>query len=170
MLYRVVNENFTSEDIDDIIDYCVDQEAYLDDYDGYEDNVNEEYGSITINGTTYDAYDILDKFEDLNSAMEDYNTMMVDNDIENARYDLRHMDVGDEIYIQGNKVVAEELDDEDEEDTTGDYDGDELIPPELVISDLKEMIQDYANNCKEEENRIEEEKTSYLNLFQTVGS
>lgn len=160
IIYRVDDREF--EDIEDVIDYCCDED-YYDDDDGFEEWVNNDYGSITIYGTTYYAYDILENADngDLDSLRDDYKHDCNESDKDNARYELRNADVGDEIYCQGYTIyVCEE--------NTGDTDGDDIDFEERI-----EMTRRFIDEQKLiAENKIAREKKDeedLMSLFQVIG-
>lgn len=161
MKYCVDDKTFY--DINDVIEYCIDSDYHEED-DYFEEWVNDRYGSIEIYGDSYYAYDILNNCDSyaLDRLRYAYCEESNDTDIDEARYDLEHASVGDEIDIQRYTVeVLDESDDSDDDDS-GDFDGDD-------IESVRKFVEE-QRIIKEQEN-IEDKKNEddLMSLFQTIG-
>lgn len=122
MKYIVDDETF--EEVDDVIDFCMDADYHWDD-DGFEEWVNELESPVQLFGCTYYVYDILRELDDaqLNELRTEYCEEANRTDEDEARHELYRASDGDVIWVQGYRVecVEEELED------TGDTDGDEVL-------------------------------------------
>lgn len=163
MQYKVGDEIF--DDYEDAIECCISKDYHEDD-DYFTDWVNENYDSVEINGTTYYPYDILDNAGDGNmyDILREYCESMNESDADEARYELRHADVGDDIYVQGYtiEVIEDEYDEEECEDG-GDHDGDAIERTRQYIED-----QNVLNELTAAENKKNED--DLMSLFQVIGS
>ena len=113
MQYRVQRDNgddYVTQSIDDVIDYCISDDYHTEDDDYFQEWVNDNYSGTTINGVDYYAYDILEKFDNLSDVLDLYVESENDHDTENAEYELRHAIDGETIYIQNYEVICEEID------------------------------------------------------------
>ena len=159
MKYRVEETDEVYDNIDDVIDACIDEDWHWDD-DYFPEWVDENEDHVTINGETYYAYQILSELDDdnLNNLHHDYCEQMNEEDADEARRQLMNASEGDRIEIQ-NYVVSVVEDDEE----TGDTDGDGSLDY------LRERIQreiELANSEKAEEKKTEND---LMNMFQIVG-
>ena len=163
MKYRVYGEEEDYYSIDDVIEDCI-SDDYHDDDDYFEEWLNDIYESVRIGGETFTAYQILDGCdrELLYDLRRDYCSEQNDNDRENAKWDLEHADVGDDVYIQNIRVMVLD-DDEDEDESAGDYDGDEdrITACRRKIEDQQLRVQQIKANEEAEENEL-------MNLFQVI--
>ena len=119
MLYKVVDTTFQTDDIDEVIRYCIDEDYYDDVDDALEEWVNDLYESAHYFGHTYSPYEILDAMNDLDDARDQFVEERLENDRENAEWELRHADDGETVYIQKYEVECLA-----EDENTGDTDGD----------------------------------------------
>lgn len=161
MQYRILRsdgDNYITESISDVIEYCISDSYHDEDDDQFEDWVNDNYCGTTIAGVDYSAYDILDRFDNLSDVVSQYVDSANDSDIENAEYELRHAVDGETIYIQNYEVVCEEIDDEPDE---------EVCDTDLNI--LREMIETEQMTIETGKMCDECERENYLKLFQTIG-
>ena len=153
MRYKVDDEIFY--DIDSAIDYCIAEDYHGDD-DYFEEWVNENWGSICIDGYDYYAYDILDNAGNLGDVRDTYMERMNQDDRENTEYELRHAQVGDDVYCQSYTI--EVIGDEE----TEDIDGDDAIEMTRRFIAEQKLIKDEA---EEEEKKHE---TDFMELFQVI--
>ena len=162
MRYKVEDEIF--EDYEDAIEYCI-SEDYHEDDDYFTDWVNDNYDSVEINGVTYSPYDILDNAGDGNiyDVQREYCEAMNESDADDARYELRRADVGDDIYVQGFTIEVIEDEYDDEEEDGGDYDGDAIERTRQYIED-----QNVLKELAETENKKNED--DLMSLFQVIGA
>lgn len=166
MRYKVEDEIF--EDYEDAIEYCISEDFHEDD-DYFTDWVNDNYDSVEINGVTYHPYDILDNAGDGNmyDVLREYCEAMNESDADDARYELRRTDIGDDIYLQGYtiEVIEDEYDDEeDEEDTEtedNDCNGNAIERTRQYIED-----QNMLNELTAAENKKNEDEL--MSLFQVI--
>lgn len=145
MIYEVDDKEFTS--IDEVIDYCIDDEYHSDDGD-FEGWVNDNYYGVDIFGDHYYPYDIV---EALNSyafgeLRDRYCEEMNDADREQAEYDLHSAHPGDYVDIQGYSVLVKD----------GDKVDDEIIE-NATIESLRERLAEKEKLRQQEAS--EEEKT-----------
>lgn len=151
MRYEVDSETFY--DIEDVLNYCIEDDYHEDD-DEFEDWVNDEYGSITICGDEYYAYDILEKADDHNwsYAKSRYCEEKNDNDREDAIYELTHCKANDYVYIQSYTVYV--------------YDND------ISKDEAEDAVEIARQNIENKRKISEEEKQDedkFMSLFQTLG-
>ena len=153
MIYKVNDETF--DNIDDVIEYCIEPDYHRDD-DYFKEWVDEEYGSIDIGGKTYYAYDILrDDDYNYSDVLDAYCECENDNDEGNARYALRNASDGEEVYIQAYTVKCYE---------SGDYDGDgEFALQSLKASLLAQQAMAHAQAVVEKEKEKE-----LMDMFQVI--
>ena len=169
MRYVVRETGRSYEDIDELLDDCITGDDV--NWDRFEDYINERYGSIYIGGDIYYAYDILDNSGDLDDYRDSYEEDEIESLKDSVEYNLEHAGVGEEVDV-GHYTVC--LVDDDDDDT-GDFDGDEdLFDEETddvvdVIEQTRQFIQQAA--AKEDLSRkVEnEQQNNYCALFQTIG-
>ena len=158
MIYRVDDDVF--HDIDAVLDYCICEDYHSDDYDEFEEWVNDAYGFIAIAVERYYAYDILDKLDEntLDSLRDDYCESENDRDREDARYELEHADPGDRVECQGYTSHVEEEQEEQEE------------PDNDVIETTRANLEaERVREIEEQETEINAEN-EYLKMFQVIGA
>ena len=161
MYFHVVDTNFSSDDIDEVINYCISSEYHDMNDDEFEEWVDDNYDGVSIAGYSYSAYEILDKFNNLDAVESEYCEYATNNDRENAEYELRHANPGETIYIQGYSVICE-----DEEEPGEDTDGDEAMD---AIQVLRMEIQKQKEENEKEARYSDETFANYLDLFQKLG-
>ena len=155
MRYKVENEIFN--DIDDAIDYCITDDYHCDD-DYFEEWVNDNWGYIEINGYDYYAYDVLNNAGDLDNVLCDFEERMNESDREEAEYALRHSNIGDYVTCQAYDI--EIID--DDEDESGDSDGDDKIEmTRKFIEEQKQLVE----TAKEQEKKHD---ADFMELFQVI--
>lgn len=165
MLYVVKDEDYQSENIDDIISYCIDKDYYDRNDDNFCDWVNETYDCVEIEGRTYYPYDILCEFGDLYLVEEAYQARMCEEAEDDARYELLNANVGREVYIQNHTVLCQ-----DKEIAVGDTDGDELLADmESCIERIRKEAELRAEEEEKQQKENEDLESSYMNLFQKLG-
>jgi len=154
MRYQVDNEIF--DNIDDAIEYCI-VEDYHEDDDYFEEWVNEAYGSISINGESYWAYDILEQADDYNfrELKSNFCESQNERDIDDARYELRDAEVGTFAYLHGSKI--EVIEDSD------DFDGDSNL------EEIRKSIE--AQKAIDEQIATENKKAEddLMSMFQVIS-
>ena len=156
MRYKVEDEIF--DDYRDAVEYCISEDYHED--DDFEEWINDLYGSIEINGTTYWAYDIADNAGDLYDLRREFCESQNERDRDEANYELRNATPGDEIECQSYTI--EVLADEGEEET-GDFDGDnELLLVRQFIEEQKALKKNQVETEKKDEEDI-------MSLFQKIG-
>ena len=157
MIYRVNDDVF--HDIDAVLDYCIDEDYHSDDYDEFEDHVNDTYGYIDIAGERFYAYDILDKMDEntLDDLKDDYCEEENERDRDDARYGLEHVKPGDWVECQGYTIYVEE----EQEQEEPDEDVIELTRANLEAERVREV--------EEQETEINAEN-EYLKMFQVIGA
>ena len=160
MRYLVEETNEIYNDIDDVLNDCIEDDYHDMSDDYFEEWINDVYGYVSIGNCEYHAYDVLNAMDDLYNFEEDYCESQNENDRENAYYELKHGRVGEKVYCQN--YVIEIIDDE-----TGDDDGDEDI-------DYVEMTRQYYDeqSClmKSQEEREKEDEKDLMALFQRIGA
>lgn len=152
---------YESTSVDEIIDHCrdlCDLEYYNTDDDYFEEWVNEHYSGIDIEEEYFSPYDILSRFDNKDLVIGEFNSYMLQNECENAEYDLRHSRPGDDVCIQNFVITVEEEEAEEEEEEEIDY----LASLRLKISNDRAFIQN-------EKNEEEKQKNEYEQLFQRIG-
>ena len=194
MQYRILENDVVLNTIDQVIDYCIEEDYHDEDDYGFEEWVNDQYGYISIGDKRYYAYDILQTFEDSDLVIEEYQEYCNDDDENEARFALRNADTGEEIHIQRYTVRVED-------DDNGDTDGDQVAvdPEDYVVREepvldtaaweeldeedmkvlepgdvdyLMKARETIVNNAKaeaEELQNTEETKQNYAELFQRIG-
>ena len=156
MRYKVEEEYF--DDINSVLEYCIAEEYHYDD-DYFEEWVNDNWGSISIDGYDYYAYDILDRAGDLDNVRGTFMEHMNEGDWEEAEYALNRAQPGDEVDCQCYTI--EVLEDEPEEET-GDHDGDDKLEMTRRFIEEQKLIQE----SMEEEDKKHE--TDFMELFQVI--
>ncbi len=155
----LVNETYY-DDIDDVINACIEDDYHEDD-EYFEEWLNDEYGYITIAGQTFHAYDILDSMNDylLEEERDEFCERMNDNDREDAMYDLRHAKPGDTVYIHRSEVscVEDEEDDDDE-----NYNREESLEAVRTFVEEQKLLAD----AKAAEEKVEED--DIMRMFQVI--
>jgi len=155
----LVNETYY-DDIDDVINACIEDDYHEDD-ECFEEWLNDEYGYITIAGQTFHAYDILDSMNDylLEEERDEFCERMNDNDREDAMYDLRHAKPGDTVYIHRSEVscVEDEEDDDDE-----NYNREESLEAVRTFVEEQKLLAD----AKAAEEKVEED--DIMRMFQVI--
>lgn len=158
MYFIVTDDNFQSEDIEEILDHCMSVEYYEND-DYIEEWVNEEWNGVTINGVDYYPYDIVERFGNIGDIVDIYCERQYENDKDNYRYDLRHAEDGDTLYIQGCAVVAHE---------DGDTDGDNVFAGNS-LDEVREFVKNMHIKSEKATEETNAEQCNYLNMFQILG-
>ena len=160
MKYKVDGEIFDT--IDDVLDYCIDDDYHWDD-DYFKEWVNDRYGYITIYGEDFDAYDILNEMNQdiLTDLKEDFCDDQNDVDRRNTEYDLQNAEAGYCITCQRYEI--EVIEDEEE---TGDFDGDETRPCSIEEVRLYLEEQQILKDMAEAENKKNE--NDMMTLFQVI--
>ena len=160
--YYVEDDDRVFDDIDEVINHCIDEDYHKDD-DYFEEWVNDRYEYIEIYGERYWAYDILNSMADgeLESLNDDYCEDQNENDRDNARYELRNADTGATIYIQNYtiKVIWEEDEDED---------GDDVIVCNS-IEELRAKLKEEEKLKVDQAIEIHKTETDLMKMFQIVG-
>ena len=159
MRYKVLEDDRIFDDIDDVLEHCIDYEYHWDD-DYFEEWVNENWGYITINGYDYYAYDVLDRAGDLNSVRDDYCERCYDDDRDEAEHSLRRAEIGETIDIQAYTV--EILDDE--------YEVDVEEEPTNKVEEVRWYLEEQKmleDSAAEEAKKTEE---NLMKLFQVIAN
>ena len=156
MKYKVLYEDKIFDEIEDVLEFCIDDEYHWDD-DYFEEWVNDNWGSIDINGYDYYAYDILDRAGDLDSVREDYCENLNENDYDEARYALRRANVGDTIDIQAYEV--EVIDDGEEEE---EEEADNKIDQVRTYLEEQKILEDSAAEA------AKQKEDDLMKLFQVI--
>ena len=151
MKYRVVETGDIFDNIDDVLEACIEDDYHEND-DYFEEWINDCYTGVEIGGYEYSAYQILDNAGDLDGFLEDFCESQNEADSENADWELRHAHVGTEVYIQRYtvEVIEDDEDEENEEEDTVDVN----TPVSVTVP-------------AEEENQVDE--TDIMALFQKIG-
>ena len=159
MKYNVDGEVF--DNIDDVIEYCIDDDYHQDD-DYFQEWVNEGWNGVYIAGYEYSAYDIISNADDgcVTSLLEDFCQAMNENDESDARYELDRANIGDTVYCQAYTIHVIEDDDKEE---TGDYDGDDALEMTRLFIEEQKILK---NEALKRENKEEED---FMNIFQKIG-
>lgn len=157
MRYKVDDKYF--DEYEEAIDYCIEERWHEDD-DYFKEWVNDTYGSIEINGDWYSAYDILDNMDssNLDSLLDDFCERMNEDDKDEARYELKRADVGEEIYVHNSTIIV--VDDEE------DCDGDKAI---ASIENLRNFIEEQKILKEIAENEEKKNEDDFMSLFQVIS-
>jgi len=150
MKYFIVDDEELLDTVDEVLDYCIDEDYHRDD-DDFDEWVNDQYDGAEINGYEYSAYEIISSFNDDNwdELKRRFCEERNESDCGDARYDLSEGDIGDEIEIQAYTVRLVEDDYE-----SGDYDGDKEV--EVYLEEQREK----------EDKEIEQ---GIMNIIQVIG-
>ena len=161
MKYRVLETDEVFDDIDDVLDFCIEDDYHEDDNYEFEDWVCKMYDGVTIAGTYYSAYTILENAEDglLDNLLRDYCESANDSDYENGEYELKNAYAGEKIDVQAYTIRVED----DDEDEAGDYDGD------FSIETLRQSIEAQKNAYNTTSIEEKENEKDIMSLFQRVG-
>lgn len=153
--YKVVETDEIFEEIDDVIDNCIDEQWHEDD-DYFEEWVNDMYSGVEICGTYYYPYDIVRNADDgnLDDLLNDFCESQNESDADEARWQLQHNEIGSIVDIQRYEV--EIIDDE-----AGDTDGDKEVDLEAIRMSLTSYDDATAEEKKNEEDM--------MSLFQHIG-
>lgn len=160
MRYHVKDTDMYFDDCEEAVDYCLDDDYHWDDEWTFKDYVNEAYGSIEICGRTFYAYEILEGIDDnlLDDLHRDFCNDENDRDREDALYDLRNADAGEEIECQSYTIVVvedeEELNEEDQED---------------CIEATRRYYDERSAIAKEIETNEKNMEKDMISLFQVIG-
>ena len=159
MRYKVNDKIFDS--IDDVIDYCIEEDYHDATEDYFEIWVNDNYDTIYIANQRYRPYDILENFGDLDIVIDDYQYSMNEDDKYNAKYELERADPGDEIDCQRYTILVCEDEDANEN---------EYVDSTASIEELRKYYDDrrVAENLADEEDKKVE--TDMMSLFQHIGA
>ena len=159
MKYIIVDQNKEFDDIDDVLDYCIDDDWHDDD-DYFEEWVNDGYGHIEIAGYRFDAYDIANSCDDCcyNDLKNEFCNSMNEEDRDNARYELRNSHPGDTVEIQAYTVEVANDDEEEEEEVS--YSS---------LEDLKNYIMEQQTIKEQKELKEKEEEKDFMDFFQKIG-
>ena len=160
MRYKVMEDDRIVDDIDDVLEHCIDYEYHWDD-DYFEEWVNENWGYITIDGYDYYAYDILDKAGDLDSVRDDYCDRCYDDDRDEAEHSLRRAEIGETIDIQAYTV--EILDDEYEVDAEEEEPTNKVEEVRWYLEEQKMLEDSAAEEAKKREENL-------MKLFQVIAN
>lgn len=114
IIYRIDDEEF--EDIDSVLDYCIDEDDYRTDDEDFEEWVNNKYDGQTINGYTYSAYEIICAMNDDNEVelKDQFCEERYEDDRHDYRLDLENAEDDDWVNVRGYDVHVEEVPDEEE--------------------------------------------------------
>lgn len=121
-MYYLVNNEDRYDDIDSVLEACINQEYYEEDEDGFEEYIDCE-GRVDVCGYEWYPSEILRNMGVYDEELVHWAEGQVDNAYENYNYELRHAHVGDTVYVCNYDVDVCE----DEIEPTGDTDGDEEI-------------------------------------------
>ena len=155
MLYVVEGTDFSSDSIDEVIDFCIEYD-YHDENDSYfYEWVDEVYDSVEVAGRDYCASEIIREFGTEGDVLDSYRESENENDSENARFELRHAGDGEEVVIQQYTVRCYE--------DRGDTDGDE------TLEDIRQKVEAAEKSRKEEQEKDQFSEDSYMSLFQMLG-
>ena len=162
--YIVLEDDEVFYDIDDVIEHCI-AEDYHEDDSYFEDWVNDHEDSVTINGETYQPYDILENLDEgnLNDLRGEFCERMNEDDESDARYELNHAEENEEVHIQNYTVKVVEDSDEGKEEEQECYD--ESTAMENLRARLEQNKQ-LNQSIKEETKKSEED---LMKMFQIVG-
>ena len=159
MKYYVKESEETFDDIDEVLDACID-EYYHEDDDYFEEWVNDVYPMITVGPYEYSPYEVLDAMNDLDGIKNDFMESQNENDRDNAYWELEHGNVGDEIYIQAYTI---EIIDEE----SGDYDGDEDVD---YVEMTRRYYDEQSSLLKYQEEEEKKTEKDMMDLFQRIGA
>lgn len=166
MKYLIIDDDEIKDDIEDVLNYCIEDDYHEDD-DYFEEWVNDRYSSVEINGVDYYPYEIISNANDGNyrDLVNDFCEAMNDDDWSNAEYELEHAGVGNKVHIQ--RYTVEVIEDED-------YDGDEhfdtVCAEEMSkIDNVRERINNEKKLKIEQTIESEKEEKDLMKMFQIVG-
>lgn len=154
MKYRVEDSVF--ETMHEAVDYCI-SDSWHDDDEYFEEWVNDRESGIEINGTYYNAYEIVCAFEDGNwsDLKEQFCESMNDSDREEALYELRHAEAGESVDCQGYTIyVISDTEDCDSDD---------------CIDNVRQYVEDRKIVEKEEKEKNKQNEDELIKLFQVIG-
>ena len=119
MKYQVDDKIF--EIPEEAIDYCIDEDWHADD-DEFEFWVNDSYGSFTINGTEYSAFDIIGEVRDNNyyNLLNEYCEMCNNDDWDNALRELEKTSPGETVEVHGNHILVLDFEEYEDDQETED--------------------------------------------------
>ena len=165
MYYLIDNDpdqRYSDNQIEELLTVCIPDDKYEDDRDSFDNYLDEEYGSISINGINYYASRILYEmdYNDYTDAFEDRCRITVESDRDDADYTIRHLNAGNSAYIGDYIVYA--YDDEEEVD----IDTDDLQDTCSMIEQRLEA-ESILLSADAEEN--ERRQTSFDELFQMIS-
>lgn len=159
MKYLVKDTDQVFYNIIDVLDFVISDDYHADD-ENFEESVNDNYGSININGAEYNAFDIVKECDYYNfrELQINYCEEQNDRDREEAEYQLQDAENGDVVYVQGYTI---EVIDED----TGDFDGD----VDQLMTDLRQRLNVNAEEKAKELTKDKESEDNLMKMFQTIG-
>ena len=169
MRYLLENgETFEEDQKEDLIEYCIPDDYYADDYDGFNDYLNDEYGSITIEGNTYYAATILSDYDedDYDNAKSTWEAERVENDRELAQDQVASLRVGEHTYIGLYRVEAVEEENEEEEEEEDCVR--ETSRRQSTVEEIKQILSNqYAEEVKQQEENTKLED-SFMKIFTQI--
>ena len=159
--YIVQEDGYETDDIDMVIDHCIDGEYHRD--DDIEEWINDTYSSYSIGGYSYSAYEILDRFDDLGDFRDEYCESCDESDADEARWELRHAINGERISIQSYTVIVRI-----EDDATACTEHETAVSGEEMLESLRKSVELIRSQSKEIEQQNESTLQNYLDFFQSM--
>lgn len=161
MTYKIDGTNTVYSSIDDVLDYCVDRECYIEDDIGFVEYLDSTYPKLDVAGIEMYVSDVLrsvdrEAYEELKSEWAD---SWEDADREDLRGQLERASGGDEVYYRSYTVYV--YDDEEEESEPAEI-SEETIKAIEEKLELKNKIQQEANKKQKE---TEDQFTAILQLI-----
>ena len=160
MKYLVRETNEVFEDINSVLDYCIDDDYHDRNDDYFEEWINETYEDVHIGGYTYRPYDVLEAMGDLDDFEDSYSESESDNDRDNAYWELKNGSVGEVTYCQRYSI-------EIIEEESGDYDGDEDID---YVEKTRQYYDEQTCLMKNQEEEEKKNEKDLMTLFQRIGA
>lgn len=164
MKYRIKGTNTVFENIEDVLDYCIDDD-YHDDDNYFEDWVNETYSDykVSLMGYEINLYSIAENCSNglYNELLDSFKCEMNDYDREEANNELNNADPDDEIEIQAYtvQVIQEEEEEEEEENPETSLD------IEDAILRCRKMIEKNLSDQKIEMEKEKQAEDDLMNVF-----
>lgn len=154
MYYRIDDIQRVFDDIEDVLDYCLNIDYYLDNEDAFCEYLDEVYPRYEVAGLTLDPSDVL-----YHTASEAYADLKMewaqqelDDDFERFRDILSRMDPGDEEYVNGYDVCA--FEDEPEEEGPVEVSENTIKSLESKLDMMKKIQEEATKKQKETEDQF----------------
>lgn len=123
MYYLIDNDpDLRFTDVEEVLQYCVTSDYYEEDYDGFDEYLNE-FGSVDVCGYEFSRSEILKELngDAYSREMCSWAEARAEDDRESFYYDVNNLEPGSSIWVNDYEVFAYEDEEEDELDDPTNY-------------------------------------------------